>query len=201
MRKGQKTQPWTTSEERYLAERAGIDSLRQICRELKRSRSSVKTKASRLGLSLRTYERLTVICPKCGKARAKSGSWTGRTGFCEVCRMRDSYEAALRAQADAYAQLPQGMRPDYDLSQAATGRSRLPPRPPMPKLSDLDRVHRERADELHDIEVERWEKQCLKLLTDATKQRTKRMREKSGTNPRKKTETNATFQENRKKEE
>ena len=70
-----------------------------------------------------------------------------------------------------------------------------------PKLSDLDRVHRERADELHDIEVERWEKQCLKLLTDATKQRTKRMREKSGTNPRKKTETNATFQENGKKEE
>ena len=201
MRKGQKTQPWTTAEERYLAEHAGIDPVRQICRELKRSRASVKTKASRLGLSLRTYERLTVICPKCGKARAKSGSWTGRTGFCEVCRMRDSYEAALRAQAEAYGRLPPGMRPEYDLSQAATGRSRLPPKPPTPKLSGLDRARRERADELHDIEVERWEKQCLKLLTDAAKQRTKRMREKSGTNPRKRSGINATFRETEDKED
>lgn len=201
MRKGQKTQPWTTSEERYLAEHAGIDPVRKICRELKRSYSSVTTRASRLGLSLRTFERLTVICPKCGKARAKSGSWTGRTGFCEVCRMRDSYEAALRAQAEAYAQLPPGMRPEYDISQSATGRSRLPPKPPSPRLSGLGTAHRVRAGELHDIEVEAWEKQCLKLLTDAAKQRTKRMREKSGTSPRKRNGINANFQETKDKEE
>lgn len=186
MRRGQKAVPWTTSEERYLMEHAGVDPVRQICKDLKRSRKAVTTKASRLGVSLRVYEKLTVICPKCGEARAKSGRWAGRTGFCEVCRMRDSLAEARWAQSEAYASLSPRQRAVYDATEAKVGRSRLPPKPPQPKLSGLDAHRRQRAEDLYAIDVERWQMRCLKLLTDATKQRTKRMREKSGTNPRKK---------------
>lgn len=174
-------------------ELAGVVPARRICSELRRSRSSVTTKASRLGLNLRVYEKLTVICPKCGEARAKSGSWTGRTGFCEVCRMRDSYAEAKWAQAEAYAALDPRQRSVYDATEAKVGRSRLPPKPPAPSTAGLDPYRRARAEDLHAMDVERWEKKCLKLLTDACKQRTKRMREKSGTNPRKNRETNAKF--------
>lgn len=177
--------PWTTAEERFLAERAGIDPVRQICKELKRTRSSVMAKASRMGVSLRTYEPLTVICPKCGMPRDKRGSWTGRTGFCEVCKLNDAYRTAKWAQAEAYSELPPEARAVYDRTEAKVGRSRLPPKPPQPPLSNLPAARKRRIEELHAIDVEQWEVRCLTLLIDATKQRTKRMREKVGANPRK----------------
>lgn len=183
-RKVSADRPWTTEEERYLVERAGIDPVRSICRELKRSRRSVEAKASRLRVSLRHFERLTVICPKCGEARAKSGNWQARTGICDVCRKTAAYEDALRRQAEAYEALDAVQRAVYDATDARTGKSKVPPRPCAPDISGMDRAHAQRAGELHAIEVERWELERLKLLTDAAKQRTKRMREKTGTNPR-----------------
>lgn len=183
-RKAGADRPWTTDEERYLVEHAGIDTVRSICRELRRSRRSVEAKASRLRVSLRHFERLTVICPKCGEARAKSGNWQQRTGVCDVCRKRAAYEDALRRQAEAYEALDHVQRAVYDATDARTGRSKVLPRPSDPDTSGMDRAHAQRARELHAIEVERWELARLKLLTDAAKQRTKRMREKTGTNPR-----------------
>lgn len=199
MRWGEHEQPWTVEQERYLREHAGIDTVREICAHLKRSRSSVKTKASRMGVSLRHFERLTVICPKCGKARSKSGKWMERTGFCEVCRLEASYSALLASQAEAWADLPPSLRRSYEKSQARTGASRIPPRPEPPRTAGVDPALAQRLAELHDIDVERWECERLHLLMDACKQRTKRMREKSGTNPRKKSvdsmdeKTNATL--------
>ena len=176
--------PWTTEEERYLREHAGIDHVREICRKLKRSRRSVEAKASRLRVSLRHCERLTVICPKCGEARAKAGGWTSTTGICEVCRKRAAYEDALRRQAEAFEDLDPAYRAVYSATDARTGASKVPPRPCAPDVSGLSPARAQRARELHAIDVEKWELYRLKLLTDAVKKRTQRMREKSGTNPR-----------------
>ena len=190
MRKGAKRVDWTTEDIRYLLEHAGIDPVRAICKHLKRSRSSVVHMAHRLrsegyDLNLRVYKPLTVICPKCSQARAKDGKWADRTGFCEVCRMRDSYQAALWTQSEAYADLTPEQRYEYDRTQAQTGRSVLPTRPKAPNTFGLPTMRAKRLEELHAMEVEQWEKRCLKLLTDAAKKRTQRIREKSGTNPRK----------------
>ena len=201
MRKGAKRVEWTTEEVRYLLEHAGIDSKRSICRHLRRSHESVKQKAKQLraegyDISLRVYQTLTVICPKCSQARSKEGRWTGRTGFCEVCRMRDSYQEALWRQAEAYADLTPEQRQEYDRTQPQTGRSNLPPRPKMPQTIGMSPQRARRVSELHAIEVEQWEKRCLTMLTNAVKKRTQHIREKAGTNPRKKkVETNDTFDE------
>lgn len=190
MRKGEKRVEWTTEEVRYLLEHAGVDSKRSICRHLRKSGESVKQMAKRLradgyDLNLRVYRTLTVICPKCSQARSRLGKWQDRTGFCEVCRLRASYEKALYDQAEAYADLTQEQRYRYDREQARTGRSEVPPRPKMPQTFGMSAPRARRAEELHAIEVERWEVKYLTRLLNAAKKRTQRMRELSGTNPRK----------------
>jgi len=190
MRKGSRRVDWTTEDERYLLDHAGIEPKRSICFHLKRSGKAVEMKARELRargypVSLRTQRPLTAICPRCSQARSREGDWQERTGFCEVCRMQASYEDALRRQAEAYEALTPEQRWEYDRSQAATGRSTLPPRPRAPQTIGMDPRAARRAEELHALEVEEWEKARLRRLTNAAKQRTKRMREKSGTNPRK----------------
>lgn len=185
MRRGDHARPWTTEDDRYLTESAGIVSKREICLHLKRSRRAVEVRASRMGLSLRHFEHLTEICPKCGQARDRDGVKQSRTGFCAVCVARAAYQEALWRQAEAYAALDPVQRAVYDATEARTGASRLPPRPPEPPSSIKDPAKAMRARELHAIDVEKWELRCLKMMTDAAKKRTQRMREKSGTNPRK----------------
>lgn len=190
MRKGAKKVEWTTEEIRYLLEHAGVDSKRSICHHLKKSGGAVRQMAYRLrnqgyDINLRVYETLTVICPKCSKARAKSGKWIGRTGFCEVCRMEDSYREALWRQAEAYDDLTPEQRWEYDRTQAQTGRSKIPPHPKRPQTYGLSPQRARRLEDLYAIEVEQWEKQRLTMLTNAVKKRTQHIREKAGTNPRK----------------
>lgn len=189
-RKGARQEPWTTEDVRYLLENAGIVPKREICRHLKRSGESVKQKAKMLrargyAIDLRHYEELTVICPSCGEARSKEGRWRYGSGICDVCRMREQHAEALRRQSDAYAALTISQRLVYDRTQAQIGDSELPTRPPSPKVDGLAPNRARRLRELHAIDVERWQKKCLTMLTNAAKTRTKRMREKSGTNPRK----------------
>lgn len=184
MRRGSKRIDWTTAELDYLIENAGKISHREICRHLKRSSKSVERKAALLrangfNINMRTAKRRTRICPSCGQARSEFS----RKGFCRVCDARNCYVAAKSRQAEAYVHLPQELKDRYDETEAQL-ESSLPPRPQRGRRPSSEEAAR-RWDERCDIEVETWELECLKKLTDAAKKRTQRMREHMGTNPRK----------------
>lgn len=71
---------WSASEVRYMEEHAeeGADA---IARALGRSPSSVRTQASRLGISVRRFWK----CPRCGMRSSKPPA--GKTGWCRACTM------------------------------------------------------------------------------------------------------------------
>ena len=84
---------WKKAEETYLTEHAG-DGAQAIAEALGRTVSSVKTHASRMGLSLveRHY------CPKCARYTYKPLSV--KTGWCRKCSVEASAgNAALRNRA------------------------------------------------------------------------------------------------------
>lgn len=185
MRKGSKRIDWTTSETAYLMKNASKVSQRDICCHLKRSAKSVERKAAHLrsegfDVNMRTCKSRTRICPSCGHARSRFS----RKGFCRVCDARSRYAAAKERQAQAYAPLSIGLKVEYD-KQEAKIESSLPPHPIRGKPPEGKSAAR-RWEERCDIETEKWELKCLERLTNAAKKRTQRMREHTGTNPRKK---------------
>lgn len=194
-RKGVTQTPWTTEDIRYLLEHAGIDSKRSICRHLKRSSDAVKTKARDLrrqgyALDLRTYKPLTAICPKCGCARSIEGTWTTRSGFCQVCKARDELEEARWRQAEAFRALAPSQRAQFD--RRGESESALPARPKHSSTFGVAPNKARRLEELHAIEVERWELRCLEMRKNAVKSKTRRMRAVTGTQPRKDRKMNQT---------
>lgn len=185
MRKGAKREEWTTAEERYLVDNAGKVSKRTICRTLRKSSAAVRSKAYRMrqdgiDVRLRCYESRLQPCPRCGQPRSRFDN----SGFCRVCELRDDYREARWRQVEAYRILTPEQKEVYDTWDGFTG-SEIPPRPSMPDTSHMDRPARARAEERHAIAVEEWQIETLTKLTNATKTRTKRMRRKTGTNPRK----------------
>ena len=85
-RKGAKQQGWTTSDEQFLFKYAGVLTRREICRELKRSTESVRSKAKRYGISLRCFVSKLTWCNNCATWRS---SVSDRTGYCRVCAKRE----------------------------------------------------------------------------------------------------------------
>lgn len=182
MRKGQKLNDWTASEVAFLRENAGILSQQEISYELKRSYWSVFNQAKRLGISLRLYVRKLEWCNTCATWRS---TISPKTGKCAVCRKKEQLESAKIRTADAYAQLPAEHRETYD-ENLAIRTTTFPPRPKKQGSCPVSRYYRSKAEEQYLRDLERWEVACLTRLVDAEKQQTKRMREKTGTNPRKK---------------
>lgn len=76
---------WTSGDVRYMEEHAeeGVDS---IARALGRSPSSVRTQASRLGISVRRFWK----CPRCGMRSSKPLSRV--TGWCRTCTLEARME-------------------------------------------------------------------------------------------------------------
>ena len=78
---------WKKAEETYLTEHAG-DGAEAIAKALGRSVSSVKTHASRMGLSLV----IRYHCPRCGKyTYTPLTKWSG---WCRTCSVRESADTA-----------------------------------------------------------------------------------------------------------
>lgn len=72
---------WTTADIAYLTEHA-TDGVQALARALGRSETSVKMKASRLGISLMYYAPLA-ICPRCGRETTKM---VEHQGYCNICK-------------------------------------------------------------------------------------------------------------------
>ena len=181
MRKGVKGRHWTTEELRFLQENAGILTRREICYELKCSAPAVKFMAGQLGVSLRCFKRKLEWCNTCAAWRS---TVSPKTGKCAVCRKREQLQAAKFRTADAYEALPAEEKLTYDKSLVLRG-SGVPPRPKKQASCPVSRYYRSKAEEQYLRDLERWEVACLTRLVDAEKQNLKRMREKTGTNPRK----------------
>lgn len=181
-RPGDAQRPWTTAEIAYLRDTAGRIPRRDICRRLRRSRSSVETMACRLGVSLRCYMPKLVWCDECAKWR----SHVDADGRCRVCRMREQLRGREDACAEALAAMDPAQRAVYEEGESRRQTRRVPPRPAKRASCPVSRYQRAKAEADHALAVEEWEHRCLKLRYDAAKTRLRRMREKTGANPRKK---------------
>lgn len=182
-RKGWSQCGWTTTEERYLAHAAGSEPLCGICRKLKRSRASVKAKAHRMGVSLRVPVWGMSWCDSCATWRT---SLSERTGRCRVCEMRERIAGREAACAEALAAMTPEQRRVYERTESARGsRKAMPPRPRKPGARAMGRSDAARAEKRWLAEMERWEYLREKRIYDAAKTRLRRMREATGSNPRK----------------
>ena len=95
---------WRRYEEEYLERHAGDGSI-AIAEHLGRTVSSVKSHASRMGISL--YKRW--FCPKCGKYTYKP--LTEWSGWCRRC--------SIEASADTAAMKNREIRKEVEMEKAA----------------------------------------------------------------------------------
>lgn len=179
---GDAVRPWTESEEVYLVNAAGLLSLEDLGRALGRTEASIEEAAGRLGLDIRCVEASFVWCDHCATWRTRLN---GRTGWCRICTMREQLRGRERACSEALAAMPPSARAVYEKTEAERQTKRLPPHP-VKRLVSTAPDGRPRMEEARYLaEMEEWEYRVLKLRYDAAKTRLRRMREKTGTNPRK----------------
>lgn len=148
---------WTTADERYLRENAGIKPKREICRRLKRSSKSVERKAHAMrkrgeAICLRSFRPTLDTCPSCGRLSAN----LGKEGICEPCRRREQLDAINARISELWPLLSQEDRDTYERTEAETDTSRRDPRPKRPDTSGLSQYHRLKAEEVYATELERW---------------------------------------------
>lgn len=181
-RRGDSQRPWTTEEVRYLAEHAGRLPIREICRELKRSQGSVKMRAKRMGLSLRTPVWGMEWCDECATWRT---SVSERTGRCRVCETRHRAEAHEAACAELLAAMGPRERAVYESTESRRGTRKAPgPRPRRPDTRRMGWFDAVRAEREWLAAIEEWEWRQAKRPYDAAKTRLKRMRRAAGASPR-----------------
>ncbi len=179
MRRGAERVEWTTGDLAYLRANAGEIPLVEIARTLKRSRAAVYSKAHELGLSVRCYVSTLEWCDQCATKRTELDA----DGRCPVCRLRAQLDAAEQRVADALAAMPPDVREQYAATE--TLRASRAVTPPRPALAGLEPYRRKQAEDAHARAVEAAETANLQRRVDAAKTRLKRIREKTGANPRK----------------
>lgn len=177
-RLGSKQVEWTTQDVSYLIENAGRITLRQMCRELGKSRRAVETMAYRLrqqgeDVDLRCYIRKTSICPACGCMRAT----LKRHGICEVCRKRVQLSAIHTRISHLLRKLPMHERAIYAETETEI-ESSIDPMPAPAMLNGLSRYQRERAQDIRDIQMEQWQLRNLNRQVRAAQKRKERIEKK-----------------------
>ena len=143
---------------------------------------SVKKAAGRLGLSLRCYRKKLVWCDECASWRSSLNS----DGRCRVCAIRDGLAGREAACSEAMAAMTPEQRSVYVNSESKRSTKRYPARPQKRESSPVSRYEQDKAQTGYLLEIEEWEYRRLELPYDAAKTRLRRMREVTGTNPRKK---------------
>lgn len=125
-----------------------------------------------------------VWCDCCATWRT---SVSADTGACRVCRMRERLEGREDACAEALEAMTAEQRATYEESESLRGRRKpYPPRPKKPPTDGMTPAKAAKVEDAHLAALEAWELERVRLDYDAAKTRLRRMREKAGTNPRKK---------------
>ncbi len=178
---------WTTREVAFLLDSAGKLPLRSICKKLGRTRRSVESMASKLNrsganITLRCWSTKLIWCDECATWRTGLDDKTGR---CRVCTARVQLQGRENACARELKMMTPQQRHVYERTEAQRRTRKPPARPQKSQSCPMSRYERSKAEERYLIELEEWEYRCLKLRYDAAKTRLRRMREKTGRNPRK----------------
>ena len=180
-RTGEHHTPWTTSDIRYLRENAGHVPIAELARHLKRSQQAIRSRACILGVSIRCYRRTMVWCDQCATWRTALDS----DGRCPICRLRDQLQAVEGRISDELQAAPEDVRELYARTESL--RASAVKSVPMGEWQEGSEYDRQRVQEVYLRNVEEAERATLQRMVDACKTRLKRIREKRGTNPRKKT--------------
>lgn len=181
-RAGEHHEPWTTADERYLVENAGKVPLPEMAKHLKRSQQAVRIRAGLLGVSVRCYTRKLVWCDQCATWRTALDD----NGRCQICRLKGQLEAVEARIAEELRAAPEDVRELYARTESLRASAVKSVRMGTPKPGS--RYDRQRVQEVYLRNVEEAERITLQRMVDACKTRLKRIREKRGTNPRKKTQ-------------
>lgn len=182
MRKGARRIDWSTKDLKYLRDNAGIIPMRQICKHLKRSKNSVDWMARHIGVSLRCYKRKMSWCPVCATWRS---TLSDKTGMCRVCSKKKMLEDGEMRVSQELEKLTLEQRAEYNDQEVHRRTRRIPPKPIKLKVDPKNHYKYAKEEERYLREIEAWEIKCLDLRIDANKTRLKRIRQKSGSNPRK----------------
>lgn len=173
---------WSEEELLYLQNASGKLSTSELSAALNKSTASIEQTAEAAGISLVRASSDLVWCTNCATWRTKLNT---RTGWCRVCTMREQLKNREDACADALALMEPADRAVYEDTEVERQTRHLPPLPTKRfiETSENDEPAEEEARYLADLEE--WQYHMLKLRYDAVKTRLRRMREKTGTNPRK----------------
>lgn len=182
MRKGARRIDWSTKDLKYLRDNAGIIPMRQICKHLKRSKNSVDWMARHIGVSLRCYKRKMSWCPVCATWRS---TLSDKTGMCRVCSKKKMLEDGEMRVSQELEKLTLEQRAEYNDQEVHRRTRCIPLKPIKLKVDPKNHYKYAKEEERYLREIEAWEIKCLDLRIDANKTRLKRIRQKSGSNPRK----------------
>lgn len=182
LRKGAHRIDWSTKDIKYLRDNAGVLPMREICKHLKRSKNSVDWMARHIGVSLRCYKRKMSWCPVCATWRS---TLSDKTGMCRVCSKKKMLEDGEMRVSQELEKLTLEQRAEYNDQEVHRRTRRIPLKPIKLKVDPKNHYKYAKEEERYLREIEAWEIKCLDLRIDANKTRLKRIRQKSGSNPRK----------------
>lgn len=163
------------AEIRYLKEQAGKTPLRDIQFALKRSESSIKLMAHRLGLSLRVPVWRLEWCNECAAWRTYINP---RTGRCRVCQTRANLIATEGKCAEVYSRMTAAQKRVYDDNEAKRGgRKTYPPRPKYPlEVEHMGEYAASKAKQEYFRALEAWNIEKVQTEYDACRKRLERMK-------------------------
>lgn len=176
---GRRHKWWRESELAYIRERAGRVPAREIRKALRVSREQLKgavrwMRARGEDVDLRCFRPKTLVCPSCGMARTLFGS----EGVCEPCRLARRLADTEAEIADLLPLLSAPDRATYERTEAKR-ETRCDPMPASPRTAGMTAYERARAEERHDVAMERWQAARLRRLLKAAQKRKERVSKKA----------------------
>lgn len=176
---GRRHKWWRESELAYIREHAGKVPAREIRKALRVSREQLKgavrwMRARGEDVDLRCFSPRTLVCPSCGMARTLFGA----EGICEPCRLSRRLAETEAEIAELLPLLSAADRSTYERTEAQR-ETRGDPMPATPRTAGMTAYERARAEEAHDMAMERWQAARLRRLLKAAQKRKERVSKKA----------------------
>lgn len=181
---------WTTADERFIIDNAGLLTVREIADELGRSYSSVVSRVHLLrerGLidrSMRVYGEDhyisdLVLCVSCNTRR----STCDKDQVCKVCRDKILLENHKELMYRAYDNLPRELQEKtngtFNIYRSRSLMKTRLQKPKRPNTTGMNLFDTMKAEDDYFYELEAYELRLLKLDIDAVKQRRSKWKRKA----------------------
>jgi hypothetical protein len=179
---------WTTGDLREVERLAGTMPASEIRKRMRLSSRQLRyacelLRAQGRDVSLRYWESSLEVCPSCGHMRSTMDG----SGICEPCRLARRLSRTDAAISGLLDRLPPEQRRVYARTEAEL-ESSMEPLPPRPSTKGLDSYERARAEEEHELEVERVTTGNLRRRLKAAQRRKERIERKVSEEERRRNE-------------